>query len=76
MNDRPDTFEGEPAYVQDFWDRAKNGGAEVDETVYKFTITKEDSEKYPELKPGMRLLLAKSPDGFVFHDLLPPRLTN
>lgn len=76
MIDRPDAFEGEPSYVQDFWERAQNGGAEVDGTVYKFIITKEDSERYPELKPGMRLLLAKSTDGFVFHDLLPPKSAN
>jgi hypothetical protein len=76
MTDRPDSFEGEPEYVQDFWGRAQKGGAEVDDTVYKFTITREDSQKYPELKPGMRLLLAKSTDGLVFHELLPPRMTN
>jgi hypothetical protein len=76
MIDRPDSFEGEPEYVQDFWDRAQKGGAEVDDTVYKFTITREDSEKYSELKPGMRLLLAKSTDGFIFHKLLLPRMTS
>jgi hypothetical protein len=76
MTDRPDSFEGEPEYVQYFWDKAQKGGAEVDDTVYKFTITREDSKKYPELKPGMRLLLAKSTDGFIFHDILPPRVTS
>lgn len=76
MTNRPDAFEGEPEYVKDFWDRAKEGKAESDETVYKFIITKVDSEKYPELKPGMRLLLAKSTDGYIIHRLLPPKLTN
>jgi hypothetical protein len=77
MIDRPGKFQGEPEYVPDFWDRAQNGGAnEVDGTVFKFVITKEDSEKYPELKPGTRLLLAESTDGFVFHEVIPPRRTN
>jgi hypothetical protein len=77
MADRPDIFQGEPRYVPDFWGRAQNGLAEeVDETVFRFTITQGDAKRYPELKPGERLLLAKSIDGFVVHRLLPPRRTN
>jgi hypothetical protein len=71
---RPDELEGAPDFVCDFWGRAVGGRAdEVDGTVFRFTITRDDSEKYPNLEPGMRLLLAKSTDGFVFHELLPPR---
>ena len=78
MTDRSDMFEGQPEYVQDFWDRAQRGEAEeVDGTVFRFTITMEDSEKYPELKVGARLILAKAFDGcMVYSDLLPPRRTN
>jgi hypothetical protein len=69
-------FQGEPEFVPDFWARAQNGEAcEVDETVFSFIITEGDSAKYPELKPGMKLMLAQSPDGCVFHELLPPRGT-
>lgn len=78
MTDRSDMFEGQPEYVRDFWDRAQRGEAdEVDETVFRFTITKDDAEKYPELKPGSRLILAKSAvEERVICDLLPPRRTN
>lgn len=70
-------FQGEPEYVPDFWERAQKGLAEeVDGTVFRFTITPEDAEKYPELKIGMRLLIAESTDGFVFHKILAPRITN
>ena len=77
MTKRPDKFQGEPEYVSDFWERAQNGGAsEIDGTVFRFTVTREDSERYSDLKPGMRLLLAETPDGSVFHKLLAPRMTN
>lgn len=77
MTDPLKKFQGEPEYVSDFWERAQAGHAdEVDETVFRFTITKEDAEKYPELKPGMRLLVTESTDGFVFHEILDPKVTN
>ena len=70
-------FQGEPEYVPYFWDKALKGLAnEVDDTVYKFTITSEDVAKFPELKVGGRIFLAKSTDGYVFHELLPPKRTN
>jgi hypothetical protein len=72
-----DKFQGEPKFVLDFWERAQKGMAdEVDDTIFKFTITAEDVAKYPELKPGMRLFLTESTDGFVFHELLPPKRSN
>ena len=77
MADRPDMFQGEPDYVPDFWGRAEKGQAEeVDDTVFRFTVTQDDALRYPDLKPGSRLLLAKSTDGYVVHRLLPPRQTN
>jgi hypothetical protein len=78
MTGRPDMFEGQPEYVKDFWGRAQRGEAdEVDGTVFRFTITKEDSEKYHELKVGSRLILAKAFDEcMVCSELLPPRRTN
>jgi len=70
-------FQGEPKYVPDFWERAQIGLAdEIDGTVFRFTITKEDAEKYPELKPGMRLLITESTDGFIFHEVLAPKVAN
>lgn len=77
MTDRPDKFEGLPPYVAVFWERAQAGLAEeVDETVFKFTISPEDASTYPELKPGMRLMIVESVDGFIHHELLPPRKMN
>lgn len=77
MTDRPDKFEGLPSYVAVFWERAQSGLAdEVDGTVFKFTISVEDARVFPNLEPGMRLLLAESVDGFIHHELLPPRHTN
>lgn len=77
MVDQVGKFQGEPEFVSDFWERALNGHAdEVDETVFKFIVTEDDARKYPELKPGMRLLLTESTDGFVFHELLPPKRSN
>jgi hypothetical protein len=77
MTYQPDKLEGLPEYVAVFWRRAREGLAdEVDDTVFKFTVTPEDAKVYPELKPGMRLFLAESTDGFVIYDLLQPRRTN
>lgn len=77
MPDQPDRFEGLPSYVAVFWERAQSGLAEeVDGTVFRFTISAKDAIAYPELKPGMRLMLAESVDGFIHHELLPPRLMN
>ncbi len=75
--DNPNKLEGEPEFVLDFWQRAQDGQAdEVDGPVFKFRITREDAEKYPELKPGMLLMLAESAQGEVLHQLLGPRVTN
>lgn len=75
--DNPNKFEGEPDFVPYFWQRAQEGLAdEVDGPVFKFRITREDAEKYPELKPGMLLMLAESAQGEVTHQLLGPRRTN
>ena len=77
MANNPNRFDGEPDFVPYFWKRAEAGLAdEVDESVYKFTITREDADRYPTLKPGMRLLLASSPQGEVMHQLLAPRKAN
>lgn len=77
MVDRPDRFEGLPPYVEDFWKRAQVGLAEeVDGTIFKFTISEKDASTYPELKPGMRIMLAESVDGYIHHELFPPRRTN
>jgi len=77
MTDRPDKFEGLPPYVAVFWERAQAGLAEeVDGSVFKFTISTEDASNYPELKLGMRLMIAESVDGFIHHELLPPRRLN
>ena len=62
MTDRPNNIEENPEFVSDFWGRAKRGEAdEVDNTLFKFIVTHGDIEKYPELKPGMRVIVAKSP---------------
>lgn len=67
MSNNPRKFEGEPKYVPEFWDRARNGEADSNEDgVFSFTITEEDVGKYPELVVGQRLLMSESPDGFVF----------
>lgn len=77
MSDRPGKFQGEPPYVPYFWDKVLKGLAyERDDTVYKFIITSEDVAQFPELKVGARIFLAESTDGFVFHELLPPKRTN
>lgn len=77
MADRPDKFEGLPSYVAVFWERAQAGLAEeVDGSIFKFTISTEDASTYPELKPGMRLMLAESVDGYIHQELLPPRRLN
>ncbi len=67
MIESPGEFQGEPEYVPEFWDRAREGLADSDEDgVFSFTITEEDSKKYPALVVGQKLLLTESPDGFVF----------
>jgi hypothetical protein len=72
-----DKFEGLPEYVVVFWGRAINGLAdEVDGTVFKFNITPEDARDHPDLKPGQRLFITESADGFIIHEVLQARRTN
>ena len=67
MSSSSGKFEGEPAYVPEFWDRAMGGLADSQEDrVYSLTITESDAQKYPELVVGQKLLLTESTDGFVF----------
>lgn len=71
MSSRPDKFEGEPAYVPEFWDRAMEGLADGQEAdVFSFIITESDSQRYPELVAGNTLLLTESTDGFVFSEVV------
>jgi hypothetical protein len=77
MTDRSDKFEGLPTYVAVFWERVLLGLAEeLEGSIFKFTISIEDARNYPELKPGMRLMLVRSVDGFIHYELLPPRRMN
>ncbi len=62
----PGKFEGEPRYVPYFWDIFLNGDADRDDgIVLTFYVSKEDKEKFPELRRRKTVKLIETTVGFV-----------
>jgi hypothetical protein len=66
----PGKFEGEPKYVEEFWNWALNGEADEDDgRSFKFYIRSGDIRRWPELGGYNAILLSEDDNGFVYHSL-------
>jgi len=67
-------FEGEPSFVEYFWDLVLNGGNEdrvLDEVLYTYVvIDKEDRNLYSALPTNKYIVLWESEQGFVHHSFV------
>jgi hypothetical protein len=68
----PGKFEGQSDYVEYFWDRGMDGGADEDwgdveqgGAYMSFTVTPEDIAKFPELEGRTRVVICDDSQGFV-----------
>lgn len=69
----PGKFEGEPAFVPDYWESALAGQYDADDgEAYVFYINEDDIRAYPELKGVSEMLLTEDEQGFVRARLIRP----
>lgn len=65
----PGKFEGEPDYVEHFWNQEED--SIIDEPGSNegrvFVLTHEDREKFPDLEAAFTLVLWEDDNGFVHH---------
>ncbi len=62
----PGMFEGECRYVPHFWAVYMDGCADRDDgSVLGFDVTREDKERFPELRRRRTVRLIRRDDGFV-----------
>ena len=63
----PGKFEGEPAYVPEFWEAGLDGGADRDDgRCWGFDLSAADKAKYPGLLKGRRTIrICQDDQGFV-----------
>ena len=62
----PGKFEGEMLYVPDFWRIGLDGGADEDDgEVFRFVVTPEDREAFPEINGADEITLSETNQGFV-----------
>lgn len=68
----PGKFEGEPLYVEAFWEEFLNGGADDDgpDNEVVFFLTPDDWRQWPALDGVEVLVLWENNDGFVGHDTM------
>ncbi len=63
----PGKFQGEPYYVEEFYEQGMMGFADDDiDGVWVFNITQEDNNQFPELPTGSKLFLEESDNGFIY----------
>lgn len=66
----PGKFEGEPDYVEYFYDIGMEGGADEDDgEVWTFEINADDIRQFPELRGYKYIDIEVSDQGFVYHQL-------
>lgn len=68
----PGPFEGQPYYTPYFWEAVLQGSLEPDrDGIYELEVEEEDTQRFPELQVGQKVLLRRAEDGFIHTRLVP-----